>query len=139
MPITLINFTELESQISATSKSVMEFLATDSGKVYVVAITREACPSCEKQEPKLDELATKLSRKHARKLSFIRIFVRQPSGDVAESSRAKDLLHHYFYPTNLILCRTKDRGAVELYRAIEPRMSELERNIETALKIVASI
>jgi thiol-disulfide isomerase/thioredoxin len=137
MPITQIEFTDLEKQISTTSKSAIDLLATDLDKVYVVAITREGCPSCEKQEPRLKELAKNLSGKHRRKLVFIRIFVRQSSGDVTESLRAKDTLHHYFYPTNIILYRTKDRGVVELYKNIEPRMSELKRNIETALKTIA--
>ena len=48
--------------------------------------------------------------------------------------RAKDVFHHYFYPTNLILIKTCDRGAFELYRNAGPEMAELEKNIESAVK-----
>lgn len=49
--------------------------------------------------------------------------------------RCKEVFGHYFYPTNLILLRTKDRGVVEFYRNVSPRMSELKRGIQTALDI----
>jgi thiol-disulfide isomerase/thioredoxin len=137
MPVTLIEFTDLEKEISKTGKSAIDYLATELGKIYVVAITREGCPSCEKQKPKLNELEKNLAGKHRGKISFVRIHIKQPSGDIAESLRAKDSFSHYFYPTNLILLRTKDRGAVELYRNVDPRMSEYKRNIEVALKIAA--
>jgi hypothetical protein len=41
---------------------------------------------------------------------------------------------HYFYPTNLILLRTKDRGAIEYYRNASPDMRELGKNIEAAVE-----
>jgi hypothetical protein len=46
---------------------------------------------------------------------------------------------HYFYPTNLILLRTRDRGAIEYYRNVSPHMSELRRNIEVAVETVTMI
>jgi hypothetical protein len=47
------------------------------------------------------------------------------------------MLGHYSYPTNLILLRTRDRGVMEYYRSIAPRMTELERNIKNAVKTAA--
>jgi thiol-disulfide isomerase/thioredoxin len=139
MPIDQIEFAKLEKDIAGTGKLVLDLLAPDLGRVYVVSITRDGCPACEKQKPKLDELTKKIGQKHENKVVFTRIHVRQPSGDTAESLRAKDVFGHYFYPTNLILFRTRDRGAIELYRNVSPRMSELEKNIETALEIATMI
>ncbi|WXG44757.1 MAG: thioredoxin family protein [Promethearchaeati archaeon SRVP18_Atabeyarchaeia-1] len=138
MLITEIEFTDLEKQIPEGGKSGIEHLATDPNRIYVLAITREGCPACQKQKPKLNELAKSLSAKHGKSLVFMRIHIKEPQGNVAESLRAKDLFSHYFYPTNLILYRTGDRGVIELYRNVSPSMSELKRNIEVALKILVS-
>jgi thiol-disulfide isomerase/thioredoxin len=138
MPIIQVEFTEIEKQVSKTRGTTIDLLARDFGKIYVVAITREGCPACARQKPKLNELADSLSKKHGDKLAFIRIHINQPEGDTTESMRAKDMFKHYFYPTNLILWRSQDRGAAELYRNISPRMSELRRNIETYMRILSS-
>ncbi|MCK4223102.1 hypothetical protein KAX01_02300 [Candidatus Bathyarchaeota archaeon] len=49
------------------------------------------------------------------------------------------MLGHYFYPTNLILIKTQDRGAIEYYRNVSPEMEELERIIERTLEIAKVI
>lgn len=135
MSISQMEFADLERQVFKLGKSVLNCLAPDFGKAYVVAITRDGCPACEKQKPELNGLAESVVRKHGGKVVvFIRLHVKQSSGDVAESLRAKDAFGHYFYPTNMILIRTRDRGAVELYRNASPEMDELERNVESALE-----
>jgi len=70
---------------------------------------------------------------------FARIHVRQPLGSQEESLRSKDVFGHYFYPTNLILLRTVDRGAIEFYKNASPEMDELEKNIEATVGITAMI
>ncbi len=134
-----IEFNKLEKEIAETRKSHLDYLAPDIGKVYVVAITRDGCSACEKQKPKLNKLAQTIEEKHGDKVVFTRIHVRQPSGSQEESLRSKDVLGHYFYPTNLILLRTADRGAIEFYKNASPEMDELEKNIEVAVKIAAMI
>ncbi len=64
---------------------------------------------------------------------------KQLSGLQEESLQSKDVLDHYFYPTNLILLRTVDRGTIEFYRNFSPEIDELEKNIEIVLKIAAMI
>ncbi len=139
MKVNKVEFGKLEKEISETGKSHLDYLAPNIGKVYVVAITRNGCSACEKQKPKLQELAKTIEEKHGDKVVFTRIHVRQPSGSTEESLRSKDILSHYFYPTNLILLRTVDRGAIELYRNVSPAMDELEKNIEIATEIAAMI
>jgi hypothetical protein len=134
-----IEFVRLEKEVSETGKPFRELLAPELGKAYVIAITRDNCPACTKQKPKLDNLAKTMLRKHRNNLVFTRIHIIRPPDSEEESQRSKNLLGHYFYPTNLILIRTKDRGAVECYRNISPRMSELKRNIETLVRGAVSI
>src|SRR5512136_1374035 len=116
MPTSTIEFTKLEK----TSKPALDFLAPEIGKVYVVAITRDGCPACAKQKPKLDRLAVDLEAKHGDSVVFTRIHVNYSPDSQQESFRSKDLLRHYFYPTNLVLIRSKDRGAIEYYRNAGP-------------------
>lgn len=139
MLINTIEFTKLEEEISDTGKRHLDYLAPDTGRVYVVAVTRDGCPACEKQKPKLDELAKRTAEKYGDKVAFAYVHVKQPSGSQEESLRSKDRFGHYFYPTNLILLRTRDRGAIEFYRNVSPKMNELEKNIEIALKVAAMI
>jgi thiol-disulfide isomerase/thioredoxin len=137
MLIENLEYTKLERELSDTGKPFLNYLAPDIGKVYVVAITREKCPACQKQKPKLDRLASTLKKKHGRKLVFTRIHVKRPPTSEKESLRSKHLFRHYFYPTNLILLQTKDMGAIEYYRNVSPTMSELEKNIERAVETAA--
>ena len=131
MPTHLIEFTKLEK----AGKPPPDFLAPKIGKVYVVAITRDGCPACAKQKPKLDKLATSLEAKHGDRVVFTRIHVNYRPESQEESLRSKDLLGHYFYPTNLILIRSKDRGAIEYYRNTGPDMRELLKNVKKAVEV----
>jgi hypothetical protein len=139
MQIDSIEFAKFEKDISKSRKSVLDHLAPRVGKVYVVAITRERCPACHKQKPGLDKLAATVKQKHGGKVVFVRIHVRRPPNSEEESLRSKDMFGHYFYPTNLILLRTRDRGAIEFYKSASPHMSELARNIEIAAETVTMI
>ncbi len=118
-----------------TGGSILDYLAPDIGKVYVVTITRDGCLACERQKPELDRLEEKTAEKHGKRVAFIQIHVKHPTEKDRESLRSKDVLGHYFYPTNMILLRTKDRGTIEYYRNVSPRMSELSRNIEIAIEL----
>jgi hypothetical protein len=135
MAIRNIEFTEVEREISKAGKSHLDLLAPETGRVYVVAISRDKCPACERQKPRLDELAKSATEKHGKKVGFTRIRVKHPTEKDKESLRSKEVLGHYFYPTNLILIRTKDKGVIELYRNVSPRMSELRRSVEIAVEI----
>lgn len=131
MPTNVVEFAKLEK----SGKPALDFLAPKIGKVYVVAITRDGCPACAKQKPKLDRLAANLETKHRDRVVFTRIHVNYSPDSQQESLRSKDLLRHYFYPTNLILIRSKDRGAIEYYRNAGPTMRELLKNIEKAVEV----
>jgi len=135
MKVKTVEFIDLESQVSKTGKSFRDLLATEVGKAYIIAISRDGCPACERQKPKLDQLAESLQKEKKNKIVFVRIHVKYSEKSNAEAVRSKDVLDHYFFPTNMILIRTKDRGAIEIYRNVSPRMSELRRNIDVAIEI----
>ncbi len=134
MTIDTVEFTEFEKKLRKTSKTPLDLLAPALGKAYAIAITRDGCPNCEKQKPKLDRLATKLVQKHGAKVVFSRVHIKYAPESKEESLRAKDVFYHYFYPTNLILIRSRDKGVFELYRNAGPTMTELEKNIEAAVE-----
>lgn len=135
MTVNVIEFSMLEKDLAKTRKTPFDYLAPKTGKVYVVAIARDGCPACERQKPKLNRLAATFTEKHGNKVVFIRTHIKYSSDSVGESFRSKKMLRHYFYPTNLILIRTRDQGAIEYYRNAAPSMSELKKNIETALEV----
>lgn len=135
MPTEKIEFVELEKEISKTGKSTIDCLAPKIGKVYIISITRDGCPACKKQKPKMSKLTKTILAKHGDKAVFTQVHIKYPRGENAESLRSKDVLRHYFYPTNIILLRTKDKGAFEYYRSVSSRMAELERNVKTAVEI----
>ena len=137
MKINVIEFAKLEKELTKTLESPLAYLAPEIGKVYVVAITRDGCSTCAKQKPKLKSLATALKKKHGNEVVFTQIHIKYLHDSEEESLRSKDVFSHYFYPTNLILLRTKDRGAIEYYRNAAPEIDELEKNIEAALGVAA--
>ena len=134
MPVKTVEFTDFEKQIAKTGKPALQLLAPNTGKAYVIAICRDNCPACKRQAPSLNKIAEDMTEEHGSELVFVRIHVKQPRGDNTESMRAKDIFGHYFYPTNMILFRTQDRGTIEYYRNSSPRMTELKRNIKIALE-----
>jgi thiol-disulfide isomerase/thioredoxin len=137
MPFDKVKFTDLEEALAGSGKTCLDYLAQSVGKAYVIAVTRDGCSACEKQEPELERLAERLAGSHNGKVIFTHVHVKQPSGSTQESIRSKDVLGHYFYPTNFILIRTSDRGAIEYYRAASPDIEELEKHIEKAVEIAA--
>jgi thiol-disulfide isomerase/thioredoxin len=139
MSVATLEFVQLEQKLRKAKKVHLDLLAPELGKAYVVAICREGCPNCEEQKPKLNKLATKIAQKHGDKVVFTRVHVKYAQNSKEESARAKDVFHHYFYPTNLILIRSRDKGAFELYRNAGPEMIELEKNIESAVETAAML
>ena len=134
MLINKVEFDELEKKIP-TDKSFRDYLAPEMGKTYIIVVTRDGCPACAKQKPKLKKLAETLKERHGDNVVFVEIHVRRLADSDEESLRSKGVLGHYFYPTNIVLVRTSDKGAIEFYRNVSPRMAELKRNVENAIEL----
>lgn len=139
MPISKIEFTKLEKEVSDSKKPILHHLAQDIGKAYVVSITRDGCPACKRQKPRMIKLKKSTAEKYGNKVVFTEVHVNYRPGQDKESQRSKNLFGHYFYPTNLILLRTGDRGAIEYYRNVSAPMAELKRNIQAAFETATMI
>lgn len=139
MAVDVIEFSELQKKLANTRVPPLNVLAPKFGKAYVIAITRDGCPACKRQKPRLEKLAASEAEKHVDKVSFTRVHVKYSPDSLQESLRSKDVFGHYFYPTNLILIRTRDRGAIEDHRNAGPDMRELRRNIKNALEVATMI
>lgn len=134
MAIHRLEFTELEGLLRQSRSSWLNVLAPDVGKAFVVAITRDGCAVCERHKPKLEKLAEELNSKHGKNVAFTTVHINWREDFNDESQRSKEVMHHYFYPTDLVLVRTRDMGVVEYYRATAPRLSDLKRSILSAAK-----
>lgn len=130
---------DLESRAGKSRKAMLDLIAGELGRVYVVSVTRDGCPACLRQKPKLERLADEMREKHDGRVEFVRVHVKYAEGDVAESLRSKDVFGHYFYPTTFVLVRLRDRSVVELYRGVSPLMSEVKRNVLVALDVAEAL
>ncbi len=139
MTHSILAFTALENALAESGESFRDYLAPEFGKVYVVTITRDNCSACEKHKPKLKRLFKTVTAKQGDKVVFIQVHVKQPRGNQRESIRSKNMFGHYFYPTDLLLLKTADRGSVEIYRNVSPTMKELEANINANLRVAEFI
>jgi len=132
MSVSKVEFVDVEKKVSA-KRSFRDVLAPETGKAYAVVISRDGCPACKRHKPRFVKLAETLTKKCGSSVVFVEVHVKKPADSDAESQRSNSLMGHYFYPTDLVLIRTKDRGAVEFFRAVSPRMDELRRYVENAL------
>lgn len=129
MAIRVIDFEVLEKKLRCRA-GWKEFFAPAAGGVTVLAISRDGCPGCVKFKPVFKRLAAG----SAISISFFSIHISCPGGSMAGSLRAKKLLGHYFYPSVVVLVRSRDLGVFEYYRSISPSAAELKRKLSAALR-----
>lgn len=122
------------SKSQLAPQDTLSALVEHEKAVYVFALTRDLCGGCEIQNPFYQKLADLVSKKHGDRVKFHAIHVsdQQPFRDRLQDFRRT--LKFAAYPTYLILMRT-GIGIVETYRAIEPPMEDIERNIDLALEL----
>lgn len=110
------------------------FLANDK-TVHVFALTRDLCAGCEIQKPLYEKLADGVSQNHGDQVKFYSIHVSNQEQFRDKLQDFRRILKFAAYPTYLILLKT-GFGTVETYRAIEPPMKDIERNIDVAVELV---
>lgn len=131
-PVRDVEFSTLDEPSSVEAQ--MEKIMPSLGVVYVTAITRDGCSGCIEQKPLFNELAAKVESQHARLVSFSRVHIRYSDANVAQSAAAKKIFRHGAYPTYMIHVQSRF-GPLELYRAIYPSMSELEKQVGEAMEL----
>ena len=135
----VIKFRDLEERLRGKKASWKDLLAPKAGAVSVLMIGRDGCGGCNRIKPLLEKLAKSMAAKHAGRISFSRIHISCPGGSREESLRSKAALGHYYYPTTVILVRSRDLGPFEYYRAISPSLSELRRSASGALRAAEAL
>jgi len=129
-PVEKIEFKEL----AKAGNDSLARIVREYGSVYVTSITRDGCSGCEEQKPLYQELAIKLGREHPGRTVFSNVHVHAKEGIYRESEEAKTIFHHVAYPTYMIHVKSR-HGILEAYRAVYPKMEELERQIAESYEL----
>jgi len=135
MPVKLLSFSELEKALDQKKMGFIDFFVKRFGVAYVIAITREKCPGCEKQKPLFEKLSDKMNSKHGSRVRFVRVHARYSKESREEAIQCLDAFHAVAFPTYVICLRNHRGKNRETYRAIEPTMSEIERNVKIGVEL----
>ncbi len=135
MPPKVLNFSELEKKLDADNPEALDILVKEFGTAYIVAVTREKCPDCEKQKPLFEKLSKKMREKYTDSTEFFRVHSRFSKKQTQEAKQCLDAFHTIAFPTYIIAIKDKDGNSRETYRALEPPMNEIERNIKLSVKV----
>jgi hypothetical protein len=136
MSVARLTYEEFVSSLQVHPQDPLDTMAPAEKVVYVYALTRDLCSGCETQKPLYEGLPSKISEKCGDRVKFSVIHVSQQRQFRVKLLDFRRMLKFAAYPTYLILLRT-EIGVVEVYRAIEPPMEEIARNIETAMELAS--
>jgi len=137
MPVKVLNYSELKKTLAERSVDPLDAIMKKAGIAYVVAVTREKCPGCEKQKPLFKKLSNRMKKKYGNQIEFFRVHSSWSREHTEEAKQCADAFHTVAFPTCIIGVKDDEGNNRETYRAIEPPMSEIERNIKTAVEIAA--
>jgi len=135
MTAKLLDFSELKRALDRKNIEFTDFFVKKFGVAYVIAVSREKCSGCEQQKPLFEKLSDKMKRKHGSRVEFTRVHARYSKENREETMQCLDAFRTVAFPTYLICVRNHQGKNKETYRAIEPPMSEIERNIKTAVEL----
>lgn len=132
MTVKVINFSTLPKNFTAEDKS---FLVRKPCTAYVIAVTREKCSGCEKQEPLFEKLSNMMQSKHGNKVEFVRVHSNFNAESKEDATRCLEAFQTVAFPTYVIYIKDHQGKTRETYRSIEPPMSEIERNIGMSVEL----
>lgn len=135
MTVKLLNFAELANSLHEKNEGLADFFAKKPGVAYVVSVAREKCSGCEKQKPMFDKLSDKMETEHGARVKFYRVFAHFRPETREEAVQCLEAFRAVAFPTYLIYVRDRRGRNRETYRAIEPPMGEIERNIKTSIEL----
>lgn len=137
MPVKVLKFLEFKKALDASGSEPLGIIVKKVGIAYVVSVTRDKCPGCEKQKPLFLKLSNKMKKKYAGKVEFFRVHSRYSQKRTDEAKRCLNAFHTVAFPTYNIGIKDSEGKNRETYRSLAPPMSEIERNIKTAVEIAA--
>ena len=135
MPVKVLAFSKLKQALSERNMEFTDFLVKKFGVAYVVAVTREKCSGCEQQKPLFEKLSDKMKNKHNNRVDFVRVHARFNPDNKEETMQCLDMVQTVAFPTYLVYVRNQQGKSRETYRAVEPPMNEIERNVKTAVEL----
>lgn len=135
MTVTVLNFADLKKTLDKKNGDPLNTLVKKVGTVYVVAVTREKCPGCEKQEPLFEKLESRMKKKYPRQTEFFRVHAFFSQEQREEAKQCLTAFRTVAFPTYIIGIKDDVGNCRETYRSIEPPMREIERNIEISVEL----
>ena len=135
MPVELLYFSELKKALDRKNIEFTGFFVKKFGVAYVIDVSREKCSGCELQKPLFEKLSDNMKSKHGSRVEFTQVHARYSEKSREETMQCLDTFRTVAFPTYLICIRNHHGKNLETYRALEPPMSEIERNIKTAVEL----
>lgn len=135
MSVKTLEFSKFQKMLSEKNVDFLDFLVKKYGIAYVVAVTREKCSGCERQKGLLDRMADKVKNKYGAQVEFLRVQACYSPASKEETLLCLDTFKTVAFPTYVICVRDHRGNNRETYRAIEPSMKEVERNIRRSVEL----
>jgi len=135
MAVKFLSFSVFKKMLDKKSIDFADFFVENFGTAYVIAVTREKCSGCEKQKMLFEKLSEKMKSKHGNRVEFVRVHANFNPENREETMQCLDTFRTVAFPTYVIYVRNHQGKNRETYRAIEPPMSEIERNIKTSVEL----
>jgi len=135
MAVKLLNFSELKKALDKKNIEFADYFVKNFGIAYVTVVTREKCSGCERQKTSFEKLSDRMKSKHGNRVEFVRVHAYYSQEKKEETMQCLDAFHTVAFPTYVIYVRNHQGKNRETYRAVEPPMSEIERNIKTSVEL----
>lgn len=135
MPVKMLGFSGFLKVLTEKNLDFLDFFVKKYGVAYVVAITREKCSSCERQKGLFEKMYDKMKDKYGAQVEFLRVHAYYSPTSKEETLHCLDTFRTVAFPTCVICLRDHRGNNRETYRAIEPSMKEIEKNIESGIEL----
>jgi len=135
MSVKFLEFSKLKKTLNEKNIDFLDFFVKKFGIAYVVAVTREKCSGCERQKGLFEKMSDKMKNKHGAQVEFFRVHAYYSPASKEETLLCLDTFRTVAFPTYVVCLRDHRGNSRETYRAIEPSMSEIERNIKSSVEL----
>ena len=135
MSVKFLEFLKFKKTLDEKKIDFLDFFVKKFGVAYVIAVTREKCSGCERQKGLFEKISDKMKRKHGVHVEFLGVHAYYSPASIEETLLCLDTFRTVAFPTYVICLRDHRGNNRETYRAIEPSMGEIEKNIESSVEL----
>ncbi|UCH31395.1 MAG: hypothetical protein JSV05_07830 [Candidatus Bathyarchaeota archaeon] len=135
MSVKLLEFSKFRKMLNEKNIDFLDFFIKKYGITYVVTVTREKCSSCKRQKKLFQKLCDKMNNKYGTQVEFFQVHAYYSPNNIEEPLLCLDTFRTVAFPTYVIGLRDHRGNNRETYRAIEPSMNEIGRNIESSVEL----